>query len=161
MDIYPWLVVVHILAAFAFTMAHSVSVYAIYRLRREHDRVRMAVLAELSGDTLAVAMISLLVLLVGGIVAGISQGFFAKAWIWLSIVVLVAIGGAMTPLAGIPMNKIRRALGIPVRGDKAPPVPAGDAELAALQAALRPELVATIGGVGLVILVALMSLKPF
>jgi len=39
--------------------------------------------------------------------------------------------------------------------------PAGDAELAALQAALRPELVATIGGVGLVILVALMSLKPF
>ena len=161
MDFYPWLVVAHIVAAFAFVMAHGVSVYAIYRVRTERDRARVGALVDLSGSTLGVAMISLLVVLVVGIVAGITQGFFAKAWIWLSIVVLVVVGGVMTPLAGIPMSKIRRALGIAVRGDKEPPVVASDAVLAALQASLRPELPATVGGVGLVVMVVLMSLKPF
>lgn len=161
MDLYPWIVVVHIVAAFAFVMAHGVSVYAIYRVRREPDRARLAVLVDLSGSTLGVAGISLLVVLVAGIAGGISQGFFGRAWIWLSIVVLVVVGGAMTPLAGTPMNKIRRALGLPIRGDKEPPAPAGDDELAALRASLRPELVATIGGTGLIVMVALMTMKPF
>jgi hypothetical protein len=160
-DLYPWLVVIHIVAAFVFVMAHGVSVYAIYRARSEPDRARLAVVMDLSGSTLGLAGIALLVILIAGIAGGIMQGYFSRAWIWLSIVVLVLIGGAMTPLAAIPMNKIRRALGLPVRGDKAPPIAADDAELAALQASLRPQLVATIGGGGLVVLVALMSLKPF
>lgn len=161
MDLYPWLVVVHILAAFVFVMAHGVSVYAIYRVRKEPDRARLRVLVDLSGSTLGLAGIALLVILVAGIAAGISQGFFSKAWIWLSIVLLVVVGGAMTPLAGIPMNKIRLALGIPIRGVKEAPPPAGDDELAVLRASLRPQLVASIGGVGLVLLVVLMSVKPF
>ena len=160
-DLYPWLVVVHIVAAFAFVMAHGVSVYAMYRVRKEHDRARLAVLVGLSGDTFGLAMISLLVVLVAGITGGIMQGYFSKAWIWLSIVILVVVGGAMTPLAAIPMNKVRLALGIAIRGVKEPPTPATDSELAALQASLRPQLAAAIGGIGLIVLVALMSLKPF
>lgn len=161
MDFYPWLVVVHIGAAFAFVMSHGVSVYALYRVRKEHDRARLALLVGLSGDTFGVAMTSLLVVLVAGIAGGIMQGYFSRAWIWLSIVLLIVIGGAMTPLAAIPMNKVRRALGIAIRGDKEAPAPAGDAELAAIQASLRPELTAAVGGIGLIALVVLMSMKPF
>jgi hypothetical protein len=160
MDWYPWLVVVHIVAAFGFAMSHGVSVYVMYRVRHEADRARLGALADLSAGALTFATISLLVLLVAGIAAGLSAGYFSKAWIWLSIVVLVVVGGAMTPLAAIPMNKIRRALGIAIRGDKEPPVAADDAELTALRAALRPQLTAAIGGGGVIILVGLMSLKP-
>ncbi len=160
MDLYPWLVVVHIVAAFAFAMAHGVSAFVMYRVRRERDRARLAGLTELSGGTIGVSMISLLVVIVSGIAAGTAQGQFSKAWIWLSIVLLLIIGGVMTPLASIPMNRVRHSLGVAVRGAEAP-VAADDAELAAVQASMRPELVATIGGVGLVIIVALMSLKPF
>ncbi len=161
MDVYPWLVVIHIVAAFAFVMSHGVSVYAIYRVKAEPDRARLTAILDLSARTLGIATISLLVVLVAGIAAGISAGYFGKAWIWLSIVLLVVIGGAMTPLAAIPMNKIRIALGQAIRGAKEPPPPASDAEIAALRAGLRPQLVASIGGIGVILLVCLMSLKPF
>ena len=44
--------------------------------------------------------------------------------------------------------------------DAAPPTPVDAGELAALLASRRPELLALIGGGGLVLLVALMELKP-
>jgi hypothetical protein len=161
MQIYPWLVVIHILAAFAFAMAHGVSAFTLYRVKAERDHERLAAVLDLSSRALGIATISLLVVLVAGIWAGIDQGYFGKGWIWASIVVLVVVGGAMTPLAGIPMNKVRRALGTPIRGDKEPPAPLADGEVAALQASLQPHLVSAIGLVGLAVLVALMSLKPF
>lgn len=161
MQIYPWLVVIHILAAFAFAMAHGVSAFAMYRVKAERDPARLAALVDLSGRALGIAGIALLVVLVAGIWAGIDQGYFARAWIWLSIGVLVVVGGTMTPLAGIPMNKVRRALGIATRGDAQPPAAASDSELAAIQEGMKPHLVAGVGVVGLAVLVGLMSLKPF
>jgi hypothetical protein len=161
MDLYPWLVVTHIVAAFAFVMAHGVSVFVVYRVRREHDRARLQAFADLSAGSLTIATVSLLVVLVAGIAAGIAGGYFSRAWTWASIVVLVIVGGAMTPLAAIPMNRIRHALGVAIRGDTEAPPAASDAELASLQAALRPELTAAIGGGGVIVLVGLMSLKPF
>lgn len=161
MDLYPWLVVTHIVAAFAFVMAHGVSVFVMYRVRREGDRARIAAFVDLSAGSLSLAFISLLIVLIAGIAAAISGDFFSHAWPWVSIGLLVVVGGLMTPLAAIPMNKIRHALGIAIRGDKEAPVAASDAELAALRASLRPELAAGIGGGGLILLVALMSLKPF
>ena len=62
------------------------------------------------------------------------------------------------------MTGVRRALGLPSRLDKkgeAPPPPATDAELAAAQAKLRPEAVAGLGIVAIVVLVWLMEAKPF
>lgn len=161
MQLYPWLVLVHILAAFAFAMAHGVSAFVLYRVKEERDRARLAALADLSGGSIGIAGIALLVILVAGVWAGIDQGYFGRVWIWASIVVLVVVGGLMTPLAAIPMNKVRHALGQPIRGDKEPPVPGDDAALAAAQASLRPELVAAVGLAGIAILVTLMSLKPF
>jgi hypothetical protein len=161
MDLYPWLVITHIVAAFAFVMAHGVSVYVIYRVRQESDRTRLTALLDLSAGSLNLAGISLLVVLVAGIAAGISLGAFSRGWIWASIAVLVVVIGVMTPLAAIPLNKVRHALGLKIRGDKEAPPPASDEELAALRAALRPILPATIGGLGLTALVILMRFKPF
>lgn len=161
MDLYPWLVVTHVVAALAFVGAHAVSAFAMYRVKAERDRARLAAYLDLSGRSLPIAFVALLVLLVAGIAAGILGGYFGKLWIWASIAVLVVVLGAMTPLAAIPMNRLRRALGLPTRSEPAPAAPGTDEEVGAAQAALRPRLAAGIGGLAVVALVALMSLKPF
>jgi hypothetical protein len=67
-------------------------------------------------------------------------------------------------MAARPMNEVRKALGLKVQGDKkdAPRrEPDSDEVLVAAQARLRPELVATIGVVGIVLLTWMMEAKPF
>jgi len=166
MDLYPWIVLVHIVAAFVFVMAHGVSASVAFRIRGETDRTRLAALLELSGGSLMTAFIALLVILVAGIWAAIVGGHFGggKYWAWASLGVFIVTGGLMTPLASTWMNRVRHAAGVRTQGDKKTdpdPVPAGDAELAAILAAGRPHLIAAVGLVGLVVLVTLMRLKPF
>ena len=83
---------------------------------------------------------------------------------WASIGVLVVVIGAMTPLGGIPMNKVRIALGMRIQQDKAtdpPRTPGTDAELEAALGRLRPDLLAAIGFGGIAVLSWLMAAKPF
>ena len=47
MDLYPWVVLVHIVAAFVFLMAHGVSAFVAFRIRGETDRTRLAALLDL------------------------------------------------------------------------------------------------------------------
>ena len=163
MDWYGLIVLIHVVAVLVFIAAHAVSAVSIFQVRAESDRLKLASILERSARSLIVAGIALLVLLISGIVAGIMGGWWGRLWIWVSLVLLVAVGGTMTPLAGIPMSNIRRALGQqvgkPKEGDP-PPVALGDAEVAAARAALRPELVAGAGVGALVIITWLMYAKP-
>ncbi len=158
---YEALVVVHVVAALAFVAAHAVSAFVMYRVKVETDRTRIEAYLDLSARSLPIAFVALLVLLAAGVAAGISGAFFGKLWIWASIVVLVVVLGTMTPFAAIPMNRLRRALGLPTRAEPTRTAPGSDEEVAAAQAALRPQLAASLGGLGIVVLVALMSVKPF
>jgi len=163
MVLYPWVVIAHVVAVIVAFGAHGVSAFAMFRVRREPDRARLMAILELSSTALTTATLGLLVALVLGIIATVMGGFAGQAWPWLSVAILVIVGVAMTPMALTPMSEVRRALGMPVRTDKAgdPPRDAStDAELAAAQARLRPELVAAIGLVAMVVLVWLMEAKP-
>jgi len=163
-DFYPWIVLIHVVAILIFILGHGVSAFVMFRVRAEPDRARLAALLDLSASTLLIAFIALLVSLVAGIVAGIMGGWWGRLWIWVSLVLLIAVGGLMTPMAGTPMNNVRHALGLRGSGDKkdAPePEPVSDAELSAARAALRPELVAAIGVGGIVVITWLMEAKPF
>lgn len=166
MDFYPWLVLVHIVAAFAFVMAHGVSALVAFQVRRERDRARIAALLELSSGSLMSAGVALLVILVAGIWAAIAGGHFGGGawWAWASLAVFIVTAGLMTPLVGQWMNRVRHAVGLRTGGDKKTdpdPVPATDPELAAILASGRPGLAAAVGLGGLVVLVALMRFKPF
>ena len=164
MQVYPWLVVGHVLAVIVAFGAHGVSAFAMFRARDEPDRTRLAAVLDLSASSLLVAGVALLVAILLGIVAAIMGGHFARLWPWVSIVVLIVSIGSMTPLAANPLGTLRVALGQPARNAKPGdplPVPAPDAELAAAQARLRPWLVAAIGLVALGVLVWLMEMKPF
>lgn len=164
MDVYPWLVLTHVVSSFIFILAHGASALVAFRVRTESDRVRLGALLDLSASSLGVTFIALAVALVAGIAAAIVGGHFAKFWPWAAIIVLLVVGGSMTPIATYPLSAVRRALGQPNRDDTKKgivPEPLTDPEIAVLRAKVRPELVTAIGLGGLVLLIWLMQEKPF
>ena len=160
----PWIVFIHVAAAFVFVAGHGVSMYAAFAVRRERDRARIASLLDLSGAAIGAATLGLIVVLIAGILAGIVGGSFGRAWIWVSLVLLIGIGSAMTPIGVGWFNKLRAALGQRTRNLKPgdpDPMPASDGELAALQASKVPEQLLAIGGGGFLVILYLMMFKPF
>ena len=162
MELYPWIVLLHVVGAFVFAIAHGVSGFAAFSIRaakREPDKVR--VLLEVSGYSLGAMYVGLVMLLIGGIWAGISGGHFGRGWIWAAIVILVVVIGAMYVMASQFYGQVRNAVGMPSMVDKNPTGSASPDALAALLDNRRPELLVTIGGVGLLVLLWLMVVKPF
>jgi hypothetical protein len=167
MDLSPylgWIVFAHVVGVFLFVAGHGVSIAVAYRIRPERDPARLLAYLDLSAWSLNLAGIGLLVLLVAGIVAGIVASDFGRLWLWASIVLFVVIGGLMTPLGGIPLSKIRFALGQRTRGLKATdpdPTPLPIADVIPMLDALRPGVLAVIGGGGFLLILYLMMFKPF
>jgi hypothetical protein len=134
------------------------------RLRSERDPVRMLAMLDLSAESLGLATIGLLVLLIAGIVDGIVAGYFGQLWIWIALIGLIAIGASMTPLASGHFNAIRSALGQRTRVMKPTdpdPTPRPIEEVVALASSNRPQVLAIVGGGGLVVILWLMTFKPF
>jgi len=164
MDWYPWIVFIHVAAAFLFVMGHGASMWASDQIRHERDAVRITTLLELSGRSLGLVYGALLTLLIAGIAAGIMGGHFARGWIWAAIAVLVAIMVLMYALASTYYRRVREAVGIrtPQTPKDAPdPTPVSAEELAALVDNHRPDVIALVGIVGLLVLLWLMRFKPF
>lgn len=163
MTFYPWVVVAHVFFVIVSFGAHGVSAFAMFRTKTESDRARIGAVLDLSTFALAFAGVTLILAVVLGIVAAIMGGHFSRLWPWAAIIVVVLIWVTMTPMAASRMSAVRKALGMPTRETKKGEVPAPgtDEDLRAAQARLQPELVATIGVVGIGILVWLMELKPF
>jgi uncharacterized membrane protein len=161
----PWLVFAHVVGAFLFVVAHGVSAFVAFRVRGERDPARVAALLDLSGSALALAFVGLLVLLVAGIVIGIVKGSFGQGWIWLSVVLFVGIGLAMTPLGSQYYGRIRALVAPSSRGsDPGAPVgqvPVDGTELARLLDTRRPEALAVVGGGGFLVILWLMMFRPF
>jgi hypothetical protein len=164
MEWYPWVVFVHVAAAFLFVMGHGASMWVSDQVRRERDPVRIRALLELSSTSLGLVYGSLVTLLVAGIVAGLMGGHFGRGWIWAAIVVLVAIIVLMYALASRYYGRVREAVGIRsymTPKDAPDPVPASPEQLAALVDSRRPDIIGLVGIVGLLILLWLMYFKPF
>ena len=164
MDLYGWLVFGHVTAVILAFAAHGVSAFAMFQVRKEHDRARLGAILDLSSSSLGIAGILLVVVVVLGIAAAVVGSQFSRFWPWAAIVIVVIAFGSMTPLAAIPMNRVRRALALPIAGDRTGES-AGEGgsneELAAALAGIKPELPAAIGIAAIVVLTWLMRAKPF
>ncbi len=161
MDLYIWIVIGHVFFAIVAFAAHGVSAFAAFRVRTSSDRAELRTLLDLSGTSLMAAGVALLLVVALGLWAAIMGGHFSRWWPWVAIGVLVVVTFAMTPLAAGPMRGMRAALGMGADKSGAPLAPGTDAELAAAQAKLRPELTMAVGVIGLAVLVWLMEAKPF
>ncbi len=160
---YQWWVYLHVFGAFAFAAAHGVSAIASFRIRATRDPVAVRTLLDLSSVAIGVMYVGLLMLLIGGIAAGIDGGHFARGWIWASLGLLVAVTVAMYMLATPFYKQLREAVGTGPGGQPLPngPQVASDTELAALVRSSRPMLLALVGLVGFVVILWLMFFKPF
>jgi hypothetical protein len=152
---YPWLVTLHLLGLVIFLLAHGVSLAVAFRVRGERDRDVVMALLELSRRAAQVAYAGLALLGVGGIGAAWSAGWLATPWNIASYIVVVVVLVAMFAVASPYYHGLRGAL-----KRTADTAPLDDAALAARLVTRRPELLATIGGTGLVVLVVLMTVKP-
>ena len=167
MDLYPWIVFLHVAAILLFFIAHGTSMAVGFRLRRERDPARIRALLDLSSWALGVwPSVAFLVGLLAGIAVGIVGGWFGQAWIWISLALLVVVSGAMTPLVAARLNAVRAAAGTRAinpfsRKPPEPPPDQNEAELQRLLAAWDPRPAAVMGFGGFVIILWLMFFKPF
>jgi hypothetical protein len=165
MDFYPWVVLIHVLASFAFVMSHGVSAYAAFAIRASsRDPGAVRTLLGLSSMSIGALYLSLLVLLVAGITAAVMHGWFGKIWPWAAIGLVVLIVVAMYAMASRYYASVRSAVGLPSTNDKKgepPPEPVSPDDLALLLDTRRPEAITAIGIGGLVLIIWLMEFKPF
>jgi uncharacterized membrane protein len=165
--LYPWIVFVHVAAAFSFVLAHGVAVFISFRIRRERDRARVAALLDHSTASLPMMYVSLLILVVAGFGAGVIGGWLGQPWVWLSIAVLVAVAVGMSLIASRHYRRVRQLVGASITPRAARSLePLGEparveAELAARLRSRVPEVLAAIGGGGLLTVIMLMVIKPF
>ena len=155
--VWQWWLFLHIAGVLAFLGAHGVSMFVLYRIRHERDRQKIAQLIAFSGTTTRPMYISLIVLTVGGVGAGITLHLFSAWWLWTAIVILLATIALMTALAKPYFRKITAAC--EVRPSGVPRV--SDEELAQLLGSADANVITAIGGIGLLAILYLMLFKPF
>jgi hypothetical protein len=162
-DLYPWFVFAHILGAFIFAASHGVSTWLAAEIGGERDPVRIRALLALSGKSLLGLYVGVVVLLIGGVAAGISGGHFARLWIWLALGLLIAITVAMFAIASPYFGRLREAVGAPTRTspEGTGTVTVTAPELEALVARNPAGILSAIGFIGFVAILWLMVFKPF
>jgi len=160
---YEWIVLLHVIGAFMFVAAHGVSMVTAFRLRAERDRARQAALLETSAIGVYAMYVGLLVLLVGGIWAGFAGNHWGQLWIWAALATLIVVIAVMYAVATPFYGRMRAAasLGQYAEGANKFKPPATEADLEMLATSNRPIVLAVVGGIGLLVLVWLMVLKPF
>jgi len=161
---YPWIVLLHIVGAFVFVASHGVAIWMAVQIRRERDRNRVAALLDLSASSLTGLYVGLLLLLIGGIWAGIAGDWFRFGWTWLALAILVAITVLMYVVATPFFKELRTALGQRTMGmpkDAPDPTALSDGEIASIAARTPVNVLAAIGFGGLLVILWLMVVKPF
>ena len=152
---YDWLVSLHLVGFAIFLVAHAIGMWASFRIRNERDRAVIAALLGLSVRGSQVMYIGLLLLLIGGFGAAATAGLLLAPWMIASYVTLVVVFVLMSAIAGMFYHPLRAALEGTDRIHQL-----SDDELVARLQNRRPELLAAIGGTGIVLLVVLMTVKP-
>ncbi len=163
---YRWLLYLHILGAFGFMLGHGAAASAIFLMRHERKRKRVAALLSLVRSRAVTGFTwgSTLLFLLTGIALGFMGRWWGQGWIWAALGVFVALGvvmgyfgrGAFDPLIlglGLPMNEGSEA--------QVPETPLTDEEFEALIQKGRPWLLMITGLVGWTVILWLMMFKPF
>ena len=163
-DLYPWLVFVHVFGVLVFVLAHGASAVVWFRLRKEQSLERVAALLDASASSYLAMTIGFLAILATGLTLGFIGPWWRYAWFWSALVLLFVIGILMTPLAAIPYNKVRKALGLrrPYgRLEGAPAAPPSAGDVRAMLDAAHPVAAAIVGFGGIAVILWVMMFKPF
>jgi len=162
--LYQLVVFLHVLFVFGYLLAHGVSAAVSFALKKERDIQRVRNLLDLSAASYPTTFMSLYAFFIFGIVAGFMGGWWARGWIWVSLVLLIVIVVLMMAFGGGIYGEARKAAGIRynVKGKWYPPEPAkSDEEVFVILAKTNPILLTVIGYGGFAVIAWLMIAKPF
>jgi general stress protein CsbA len=154
---YQWFVVLHLAGLVVFALCHGVSTFVAFRIRGCSDRSLVVELLALSQRANKFAYVGLLLLVVGGIGAAAQAGSLASSWVIATSVVLIVVLVVMGALAAGFYYPLRKQLAETTPDGS--PMLDGDRLVAALDNR-RPDVLAVVGLGGLLVMVALMVLKP-
>jgi plastocyanin len=154
--VYRFWVFIHILGVFGFLLSHGVSMGVTFQLRKERDPRRIVALLELSSASVRGFYAALLVLLLGGVVAGFLGHWWSRAWIWSAIGLLIVVSIAMSTLA----SPYYRRVGLVARAMADGSTAVSAEQLEGILRSRRPLTVAAIGIAGLLAILYLMMFKP-
>jgi hypothetical protein len=156
LDFRYW-VLLHIVGVAIFLAAHGVSMWVAFRVRVERDRTRIESLLQLSGASVRGMYVGLIVLVIGGVLAGFAEGVWGFGWVWTAIGLLVAISIVMLTVAAPYYQRVKEAVKIRPSG-----VPRkSDEELEEILSETAPMVSAGLGVLALVAILWLMVWKPF
>ncbi len=161
---HKWVVLLHVLGVMGFMLAHGGTTAMTLLLKRQRDFDHMRALLDLSRHSGPTFGVALLLLLGSGITAGFTGRWWGEGWIWASLAILIAITAVMSLSSRAHYHKLRKVLGLPYfdgRRDQPALPPASEAEIWAVQATLRPGLLAAVGFGGTALIAWLMMFKPF
>jgi hypothetical protein len=161
MDLYPWIVYVHVAGVLLFVLAHGISVGVSFKVRAERDPHRILPLLQLSAWAIGLLYIGIVILLGAGIWAGFTPGidgsWWGDAWIWVALGTFVFTMFAMYGMASTYYRRLRTIVEAMVNGSEA----VSEARLAEVLTGPRPWILAGIGFGSLLFILYLMLFKPF
>jgi Predicted integral membrane protein (DUF2269) len=153
---YGWWKFIHLAGVVGFVAAHGTSMAATVLMRRIREPQQVAGVLQLSAATVSAFYLSTLVLLLGGIGAGVVGQWFDQGWIWLSLGMLVGVGVLMFPMARRHFRRVRMILELMETGTAV-----SQDDFARVVNSGNPVLTAGTGFVAILFILYLMVLKPF
>jgi Cupredoxin-like domain len=154
--VYRWWVFVHVAGVFVFLAAHGVSMGVLFRLRTERDPQKVSDLLALSSTSISGLYVGMVILLIGGIVAGFLGHWWGQAWIWVAVGALLVVSFAMYGMARPYYQRVGFVARAMAGGSQA----VTDEQFDDILKSSRPMGVAAIGVIGLLFILYLMMFKP-
>jgi hypothetical protein len=154
---YRTWVLVHLVGVMGFLITHGVSMWALFAVRAvENDRDSILGWCETSKRTTKPMYISLGLLLLGGVAAGIDGSLFADWWLLGSLVLLLVLTALMSVVASPHMKRLREGCTRWADGTYT----LSDDELRATLDGPATMIIAASGSIGLLVILYLMVFKP-
>lgn len=148
-ELYRWFVFAHLAGLVLCSISHGASVFMSFRVRAERDPVAVASLLRLGQLAIGPMYIRLVLLIIGGLGAAAGANLWSQLWIIASIVVFIVVPVVMWSVASPYHGNLRKAIA-EVGSDGRPTIERG--AVAKMLETRRPEILAAVGTVGLLLL---------
>jgi hypothetical protein len=152
---YEWFVFSHLVGLVLFVFAHGASAFAAYQIRSLRDPMAIGGYLTLSQQAVRTSYVGLLLLVIGGAGAATVHNLWGQLWVWSSVIVLVLVLVGMYAVGSRYYMNLRQLL---LASEGKPPI--SDEDLAAYLKSPVPDILGGVGGLGLLVLVFLMVMKP-
>src|SRR4029078_9850664 len=156
-EVYLLFVFEHLAGLVLFAISHGASAFMAFRLRSGPDVPTAQAILKMGQLSITPMYIGLLLLIIGGLGAAASGALFGRPWVIASIVVFIAVLLVMWIVSSPYYMRLRKSLEERA-ADGAATVTWDD--LKGQLDSRRPEILLSVGTIGLLMLVWLMVIKP-